>query len=361
MTRQQLDSKARSCLPLMALWVCIVPTSTEIFSRPVAESLLEPAPEGKVWVRADGKIRIHFVGSEDKGFDVAFEAKEGETWSAVAAFPQGKVWALYNQWNAQAWDRRWYSGEHGFRALQVRASSPAELECLGRGEVSGQPWEFSDLYSFENGAIKIVRRWHHASAQRQSPITLVTALRLPVGEDPRVLVPGVLYNDNPGAYPTRQVPHLPQVPFARGLYEEHRLPVPFVNLESTVARQRTYASLLSAPSKVPHGHNGVDQWWSLGLQWRWEGEVDLLLVSGAVANNGMNSIVYGHLNGFDPYDDAYVDVAGDVTIEKTFYVDLGLAPRKGYAFRETLWKAYTKIEPRVGPFLSFAEAMNLQF
>ena len=134
------------------------------------------------------------------------------------------------------------------------------MECEGQGDVGGQPWEFTDRYSLEYGAVKVVRRWRHASPQRQSPITLVTALRLDVGKDARWMLPATIYNDNPGTYPTRQVPHLPKVAFAKGVYEEHRLPVPFVNVESTVATQRTYASLLAVPSKVPQGHRGDDQW-----------------------------------------------------------------------------------------------------
>src|SRR5262245_12992496 len=121
MRRQHLATNPRSRLLPTALLLCVSLTISELFSRPVAPLRLEVAPDGKVWIQPEGKLLIHFVGSESKGYDVIFEAKEGEKWSPVAAFPQGKVWTLYNQWNAHAWDRRWYSGEHGFRALQVGA------------------------------------------------------------------------------------------------------------------------------------------------------------------------------------------------------------------------------------------------
>jgi hypothetical protein len=346
-------------LALCVVLLCLL--SINAWSQEDAKPRLEVVSDGKIWVQPAGKLRLHFSGDDSKGYDVAFETKEGENWSAVAAFPAGKVWVLYDQWNKQQWDPRWYSGEYGFRASEIRLVEPGTLECSGRGEVGGQPWEFRDLYAFEHGAFKLTRHWHHASPQDQSSITLANVLRVPVGEDPRVLIPAVLYNDNPGAYPTRQVPHLPMIPFARGLYEEHRLPVPFVNLESTIAKRQRYASLLTVPSRVPQAHKGDDQWWSLGLQWHWGGQVDLMLVSGAVSTNGMNSIVYGHVNGFDPYENAYIDVKGDSTFEKTLYVDCGVAARKGYAFRETLWKAYDVFQPRVTPILSFAEAMNLKF
>jgi hypothetical protein len=183
---------------------------------------------------------------------------------------------------------------------------------------------------------------------------------VPVGDDPRTLLPGIIYNGNVGTYPTAPVPRLLPVPNAKGVYEEHRYPVPFVNLESTVARRRIYASLLTIPSKVPQGHLGDDQWWSLGLEWRWGGTVDLLSISGAVATNGMNSMVYGNLNGFDPYEHAYIDVQGETTFEKTFYIDCGIAPRVGYAFRETLLKALQIFKPYDTPHLTMKETMGLK-
>jgi hypothetical protein len=333
-----------------------------LVGQPPATPQLLAVPGGKVWEDLSAKLRLRFSGDDATGYDVTFETKAASGWHAVAAFPAGKVWTVYNEWDTRQWDPKWYSGEHGFKVSRIHEDMQASsLECSGQGAVGGQAWEFQDRYSFEHGAVKVVRRWRHAPTQDQSRISLVNILRVPVGDDPRVLIPGVLYNDNPGAYPSRQVPHVPFVAFAKGLYEEHRTPVPFVNVESTLANLRAYASLLSIPSKVPQGHRGDDQWWSLGLQWRWGGEVDLLLASGAVTTNGMNSIVYGHVNGFDPYEDAYIDVKGDSTFEKTFYVDCGVAPRTGYAFRETLWKAFQIFQPVKTLSIPFAQAMDLKF
>lgn len=327
-----------------------------------SKAQLTDVPGGKAWVDPELKLRIYFTGDRAQGYDVTFQSKVGANWQSTAAFPAGTVWAVYDQWDAKQWDPKWYSGEHGFKVSRIRLDAQAAaLDCRGQGEVDGQAWEFQDRYSFEHGAVKMTRRWHHVTAQSQSPISLVNIVRVPVGDDPRTLIPGVLYNDNPGAYPSRQVPHVPMVAFAKGLYEEHRTPVPFVNVESTLANLRTYASILSVPSKVPQGHRGDDQWWSLGLQWRWGDEVDLLLASGAVTTNGMNSMVYGHPNGYDPYEDAFIDVKGDTTFEKTFYIDCGIAPRTGYAFRETLWKAFDIFQPVKTSSIPFPQAMDLKF
>jgi hypothetical protein len=319
---------------------------------------LSDVPGGKVWVSPEQKLRIKFLGDSNKGYDVSFEVRDGGDWVSVAAFPQGQVWAVHNVWNGPV--TKWYSGGQTFNVSEIRNPEGGSIECRGRGAVGGQPWDFEDQYSFEHGAIKVVRRWHHASPQKQTPVSLVTTVRVPVGDDPRTMLPGIIYNGNVGTYPTAPVPRLLPVPNAKGVYEEHRFPVPFVNLESTVGKRRLYASLLTIPSKVPQGHLGNDQWWSLGLEWRWDGTVDLLSVSGAVATNGMNSMVYGNLNGFDPYEDAYIDVQDEATFEKTFYIDGGIAPRVGYAFRETLNKALQVFKPYDTPHLPMREAMDLK-
>jgi len=56
----------------------------------------------------------------------------------------------------------------------------------------------------------------HRKLTEPEPHPLVTTVRIPVQDDPRVIFPEILYNRNPGAYPARPVPHL-------ALYEEHRL------------------------------------------------------------------------------------------------------------------------------------------
>src|SRR5208283_1862593 len=75
----------------------------------------------------------------------------------------------------------------------------------------------------------------------------------------------------------------------------------------------------------------------------------------------MNSMVYGHPSGYDPYEDAFIDVKGDTTFEKRFYIDCGIAPRTGYAFRETLWKAFDIFQPVKTSSIPFPQAMDLKF
>ena len=325
------------------------------------ESLLE-VDGGKAFTDPSEEMRIKFNGNATLGYNVSFERQVTGKWLRIAQFPTGAVWSAFSAWDDphNPASAHWFSGEHDFKAQKVQQMEPGHVLAEGTGSIEGQPWEFEDLYSFEHGAVKVVRRWHHIGPDSQSPITLVTAVRVPVQDDARVVFPGILYNGNPGAYPAMPVPHFPFIADAKALYEEHRFPVPFVDVESTVEGRRLYASLLTIPSRVAQGHRGEDQWWSLGVERRWDASADILNVSGAVMTNGLPSTIYGHRNGFDPYDQAYLDVRGDVTFEKTFYIDYGLSPRTGYAFRQTIWKAFEIFRPTDTPHISFEKAMDLK-
>jgi hypothetical protein len=255
------------------------------------------------------------------------------------------------------WRDSWYTAPHHIKVQQVESIAGGRVRARASADIAGQQWEVADVYSVEQGMVRIDRSFAHPGSGSQSKITLESRLRLPLGTDQRMLMPGVLYNNNPATSITSGT-KLSTSPGGLGLYEEHRLPVPMVNVESLVKGCRNYGSLVATPSKIPQGHKGDDHWWSMGLEYG-QGYVDLLSVSGPVATNGMKSQVYGHLGGFDPYDDAYLDVQGPVVFKKTLYLDLGAGIKSGYAFRETLWKSYNVFRPVQTPHVPFAEAMSL--
>ena len=68
-------------------------------------------------------------------------------------------------------------------------------------------------------------------------------------------------------------------------------------------------------------------------------------------------MVYGHRNGFDHYDRAYIDMRGKIVFKKTLYIDLGINSKKGYSFSKTLWKAFDIFQPVTTPHLPFSEVM----
>ncbi len=301
---------------------------------------------------AKDDLRVRFAGDLQSGYDVDFQKNTDNGWVSVGRLPKGETWTVYADWQDS-----WY-------AEPVRANVQT-LEELGDGRirasadvtVAGHRWQFVDVYSLHDGLVKIQRSWKHLDPGRQEKITLASCVRMPFGDDPRMLVPGTIYNGNPSS--TLPGPQLSFDPGTIGLYEEHRLPVPMVNAESTLGGRRLHGSLLAVPSKIPQGHKGDDHWWSMGLRFG-EGYVDLLSLSGPVATNGKRSTIYGHRNGFDPYDDAYLDVQGPTTFRKTLYLDLGQDARAGYSFRNMLWKAHDILGPIESPHLPFAQVMDLK-
>jgi hypothetical protein len=313
---------------------------------------IETADDGFVVPDDSGQLRGHFVGLPQTGFDLVFERKDGGSWQAVGGFVPGQVWIVCTDWKDA-----WYSRPQHVRIQHVEGIGRGRAKAIATAVIGGQKWNFADVYTLQDGFVKIERTFEHADDGSQAKISLINRVRLARDEDLRTLVPGSLYNGNPGS--TMPGPSLSYEPGSVGLYEEHRLPIPMVNVESQVAGRRLHGSLLAEPGKIAQGHKGEDHWWSLGLEFG-QGYVDLLTVSGAVATNGKTSHIYGHRNGLDLYDDAYLDVQGRVAFRKTLYLDLGTGTAPGESFRRMLWKAFSVFRPIDTPHLPFDQAMALK-
>ena len=304
------------------------------------------------FVVGNDEVRVHIVTDGKQRYVVNFEVKATEGWARVAGYPADRPWTVYSGWKDS-----WYAEPHSIGVQQVERGEGGQVIASATASIDGQPWRFSDTYSLEAALIKVERTFEHLSDARQEKITLATRVRFPLGKEPRMLLPGSIYNGNPSS--TLPGPRLSYEPNTIGLYEEHRYPIPMVNVESTVAGRRLHGTLVTDPGKIAMGHKGDDHWWSLGLEYG-DGYVDLTSVSGPVATNGKKSTIYGHRNGFDSYDDAYLDVAGRQQFKKTFYLDIGLGQKKGYAFRPGLWKAFELFQPVDRPGVDFSNAMALK-
>ncbi len=325
---------------LVALIAMVCPTA-------VADDSAEPAV-----AISNGAVQVRFVGVADKGYRVEFDSLVDGSWTRMAEYVNGGCWGVFCGWKDS-----WYADGQRIPVRHVERISDSQARATSEAVIAGHTWKFTDDYSFEAGLIKIERTWEHLSAEPQRTITLETRIRFALGDDPRTLIPGSIYNGNPSS--TLPGPRLTLAPDAIALYEEHRLPIPMVNVESTVAGSRHYGTLLSVPARIAQGQKGDDHWWSLGLE-AGEEYVDLLSVSGAVATNGMKSTIYGHRNGFDKYDEAYLDVDGVQQYHKTLYLDLGCDGRLGETFRLALWKAFDVFRPVDVPHVEFNAAMALK-
>lgn len=289
--------------------------------------------DNNTWTNDERTLRLRFVeGASGSEIYYQFYNSSISTWVTLAYCPSGHIWSVATGW-ADNWPTNWtHVGIDNIERIDLE-----HLKVTSAKNIDGHPWEFEDIYSFENGLIKIDRTWKHCSNSAQSPVTLGIVFRAPAGSDPRVIFPQFILNNNPNAI--GNVPHFDYTDGSRGLYEEHRFPIPFVHIESTNQR-RYYTSLMTIPSRVTDGHNGGEHWWSLGGEYG-NGWVDFISYnSGAVASNGQNSVVYEFPKKWISYPDAYIDVpAGTGRYSKTYFIDIGRVTKVGCGFTNTLWKA----------------------
>jgi hypothetical protein len=302
-----------------------------------------------------GNARLRVVCRQDQqhgSYQIVFQCRATNRWSDVARYADDRPWHVYSDWQDS-----WYAIPHGIRATEATRTGDGGLKVSAKAKVAGHVWHFVDEYHITAGLIKIDRTFWHASQEPQSKITLATRLQLPWGDNPRVVIPGSIYNGNPSS--TMPGPKLEYKPHTIAAYEEHRLPIPMVNVESSTGGHRIHATLLTYPGRIASGHKGDDHWWSLGLELG-NGTAELLSLSGPVATNGQKSTIYGHRNGFDRYDEAYLNIAGQQRIQKTLYLDLGVDEPTGYSFRSALWSAFEIFDPVDVSHVDFNDVMALK-
>lgn len=301
-------------------------------------------------VEADD-LRIRAANTGGCTWRIVCDRCVDNAWRCLAYLPAEEHWLIYS-----AWENHWFARPSGIAVQRVSIKEPGILVAEADAVVDGHLWRLTDRFSLQHGLVRIERTYTHIDPRPQSPITLVNRIRLSYGTDGRLLIPGNLYNGNPSS--TKPGPTMTPVPGAIALYEEHRLPVPFVNVESSVDGVRQFGALISEPSPVVGGHL-ADQWWSLGLQYG-AGWVDLLSTSGPVATNGQLSTIYGHRWGFDPYDQAFLDIPGSVSSRKVLYLETGVNEPTGYSFRRSLWQAYELFQPTSTPHLALPDVVQLK-
>ncbi len=157
----------------------------------------------------------------------------------------------------------------------------------------------------------------------------------------KVTIPHIIYNDNPSADPERIVPHIGEKPGGGIIVEEHRLPIPAVNVEWQEEGECRYVTVLSKPDVVTGDES---EYWSLGVIKEEEGE-RITALSGPLMFNGMKDVVYGGRCTPLPYLTGYRYVRPGEGIEKTFYIGFGVT-EEGRGFRSLVSMAYSLLQPK---------------
>ena len=173
--------------------------------------------------------------------------------------------------------------------------------------------------------------------------SFVAGLSLPMinhGKN-KITIPHLIYNDNPSAEKERIVAHIGEVPGEGIIVEEHRLPIPAVNVEWKQDNLFSFLTLLSYPQVV----NGEEEeYWSLGVLKEENGE-RIIALSGPLMFNGMKDVVYAGRCTPLSYMKGYRKLAKGETITKVYYLSWGQLKEEGKAFRNIIDVGYRILKP----------------
>lgn len=212
-----------------------------------------------------------------------------------------------------------------------------------------------DHFSFRHNMLQINREW--TMLKDAEKIVLGTRIPLTCDLKEKITLPGVIYNDNPGAAPERLVPHLPSDPGDALVVEEHRLPIPGINREWQLPDGSFHSlTLFTLPTQTPAGET-----WSLGLTRRKDGAFDLLSLSGVVAFGKERDVLYGAQNRLDPMPGfGYLDLKKGETLRKTLALDLAACPAEGRGFTTLIDQGMKLYQPKENPVLTLDEVISLK-
>ncbi len=156
----------------------------------------------------------------------------------------------------------------------------------------------------------------------------------------KVTIPHIIYNDNPGADPERIVPHIGKTTGGGILVEEHRLPIPGVNVEWQMENAYYDITLLAKPEVITGDES---EYWSLGVIREENGE-SIAALSGPLMFNGMKDVVYGGRCTPLPWLKGYRYLAPGQRIAKSFWLSFGKT-QQGRGFRSLVRLGYALLKP----------------
>jgi len=166
-------------------------------------------------------------------------------------------------------------------------------------------------------------------------------------DDENITIPHVLYNDNPSADPERLVAKIGKKPGSGVISEEHRLPIPGINVDYYDANKKRYSlSLLSIPEI---GDCEDENFWALGAI-KTETGVAIQALSGQTMFNGTKDLIYAGKNTLLPYERGYKFLLPGETIRKRLYIDFTPCGR-GHGFRELVKRAFEIYKPNNAPYM----------
>lgn len=210
----------------------------------------------------------------------------------------------------------------------------------------------------ENDVLRFVIIWHNHSGTVFKDTALGVLFDLPQNEKEKITIPHNIYNNNPSADPGRLVPHIDKEPGSGYICEEHRLPIPCVNIEWRSNGMYDYFSLFAVPSKIGDAEES-DHYWSMGA-FRTDDKICITGLSGPLMFNGEKDMVYGAQCTKMPYEDGYFDFVPDTEIRKEYVLDWGINKDEGRGFRNIIQTGYKIFRPKGSPAMNYGKMVELK-
>lgn len=249
--------------------------------------------------------------------------------------------------------RPWHTNTPGLKDVRMDGES-------GLIRISGALEELYVTLSLafdENDLLRVQVSWENRSGNLLNEAAVGLLFLLPKRNQEKVTIPHMIYNNNPSSDPNRIVPRLGVGPGKGFICEEHRLPIPCVNVEWEENGTR-YFSLFSIPGYV-EADDGSVHYGSLGAI-QDESRTIAVALSGVLMFNGEKDIYYIAKNRTESYQSGYLDWEQGYSLTKEYALDWGHALRAGHAYREIVRKGMLLYKPEGKKPFSLEELIRLK-
>ncbi|MGH3489053.1 MAG: hypothetical protein ACRDP8_14225, partial [Actinopolymorphaceae bacterium] len=211
---------------------------------------------------------------------------------------------------------------------------------------------------FDGDFLLVDVTWRNSGEVRLVDVAVGLVLDLPERADERITIPGVVYNDNPSADPSREVPRIGPAPGGGYVCEEHRLPIPAVNVEWVDGAGSRFLNVHSRPAYVDAA-DGTVHYGSLGVH-RTTGGPSVAALSGVVMCGGRPDITYVHKGTTAGYDAGYLDFPPGFVLTKGYALDWGTVGKRGQGFRALVNRRLPWWETAASPPLDLDQMIRLK-
>lgn len=192
----------------------------------------------------------------------------------------------------------------------------------------------------DDGTLSVETEWKNTSGETLKDVMLGIAVPLKLAETERIIIPSVCYDEGLTETADFKCEYLAGGGFVA---EEHRLPIPFVCVNTTKRFGGNSLALFSVPSKCAH-NDEFDNEWSMGIV-KEDDSIDMLLLSGGVMVNGKKDIVYGAKNENMPYERGYFDMPANAEVTKKFFVYSWQTEKTGEELDKVIKKSFDLFQP----------------